>query len=70
MKLLRLLALLVGVGFLLLLLVGFDNVFALMRSRIALALVIGPLVLLFLWFIYKAFEPRNRLEDRTPREKR
>jgi hypothetical protein len=70
MKLLRLLALLVGIGFLLLLVVGFDNVFALARSRVALALVIGPLVLLFLWFIYKAFEPRNRLENRTHRGKR
>ncbi len=60
----------VGMGFLLLLVVGFDNVFAMIRSRVALALVIGPLILIFLWCIYKAFQPRNRLEDRPYRGKK
>jgi len=70
MKILRLLALLVAVAFVLLLIVGFDNVLALFRSRVALALVIGPIFVLFLWCIYKAFQPQNRLEDRTYRGKK
>jgi len=70
MRLLRILALAVAVAFVLLLIVGFDNLLAIFRSRVALALVIGPIFVLFLWFIYKAFQPQNQLEDRTPRNKK
>jgi hypothetical protein len=70
MKLLRILALAVAVSFVLLLIVGFDNVFALLRSRVALFLVIAPIFLLFVWCIYKACQPRNQLPDRTYRDKK
>jgi hypothetical protein len=60
MKVLRALAIVVTVGFLLLILVGFDNMLALMRSRVALFLVLAPLVGLFLWSVYMAFKPRKR----------
>ena len=70
MKLLRILAMLIGVGFVLLLIVGFDNVFALLRSRVALALAIAPIFGLFGWCLYKAFTPANRIEDRTYRDKK
>jgi hypothetical protein len=60
MKVLRLLAAAVIVGFFLLLLVGFDNLLALFRSRVALFLVLAPLVGLFLWSVYMAFKPRKR----------
>ncbi len=67
MKFFRILALCIAVGFVLLLIVGFDNILAAFRSRVTLALVLGPLVLLFLWCVYKAFQP-PRLQDRTPRD--
>jgi len=70
MRLLRILALAVAVAFVLLLIVGFDNLLAIFRSRVTLVLVIGPVFLLFLWCIYKAFQPRNRLEDRPFRDKK
>ena len=70
MKLLRILAIVVGVAFVLLLIVGFDNILALFRSRVALALAIGPIFLLFLWCLYKAFQPHNRLENRSYRDKK
>ena len=63
----RILAIVVAVGFILLLIVGFDNVLAVFRSRVALALVLGPLILLFLWCVYKAFQP-PRLTNRAPRD--
>ncbi len=64
MKPLRILALLVTVGFVLLLIVGFDNVFALLRSRVAIGLAIAPLFVLFVWCLYKAFRPpAARLRD-------
>ena len=47
-------------AFVLLLLVGFENVLALLRYRVALFLVLAPPVALFLWCGYKAFGPRNR----------
>jgi hypothetical protein len=59
MKILRVLALLVGIGFLVLLIVGFDNMLALLRSRVAIFLALGPLVLLFLWSVYRMFKPRK-----------
>ena len=68
MRFLRILAVLIAVAFVLLLIVGFDNVLAVFRSRVALALVIAPVFLLFVWCVYKAFQPVNRLEDR--REKK
>jgi hypothetical protein len=61
--------LVVAGAFLLLLLVGFDNVLALLRSRVALFLAIAPLFVLFVWLVYKAFQP-HRLADPTPREKK
>jgi hypothetical protein len=70
MKLLRILALAVAVAFVLLLIVGFDNVFALFRSRVALFLAIAPIFLLFVWCVYKAFQPRNRLPDHYRDKKR
>jgi hypothetical protein len=60
MKVLPILAVLVGFGFLLLLLVGFDNVLALVRSRVALFLLLAPLVGLFLWSVAMALKPRRR----------
>jgi hypothetical protein len=68
MKLLRALFILVAVAFGLLLIVGFDNVFALIRSRVALFLVIFPIFVLFVWCIYKAFQPEKRLPDRAYRD--
>lgn len=70
MKLLRLLVIAVAVAFAVLLLVGFDNVLGLLRSRVALFLVIAPIFLLFVWCVYKVFEPRNRLPERPVRDKR
>ncbi len=70
MKLLRILAVVVAVAFVLLLIVGFDNVLALFRSRVALFLLIAPVFLLFIWCVYKAFQPRNRLPDQTCRDKK
>lgn len=70
MRLLRILALAVASAFVLLLIVGFDNLLAIFRSRVTLALAIGPVFLLFLWCIYKAFQPRNQVEDRPSRDKR
>jgi hypothetical protein len=64
MKMLRILGIAVAVLFVLLLIVGFDNVFALLRSRVALALAVAPIFALFVWCLYKAFQPQNRLEDR------
>jgi hypothetical protein len=64
MKLLRILAVVVGVAWVVLQIVGFDNVFELARSRVALGLTIAPIFLLFLWCLYKAFTPPNRVEDR------
>ena len=45
--------------FVLLLIVGFDNMLALLRSRVALFLVLAPLVGLFLWSVYKLLKPRK-----------
>jgi hypothetical protein len=59
MKVLRVLALIIGCAFLFLLLVGFDNLLDLLRSRVMLALTIGPLVALFIWSVYRIFRPRK-----------
>jgi hypothetical protein len=67
MKLLRILALLVGLAFVVLLIVGFDNVFALFRSRVALGLALAPVFGLFVWCLYKAFTAERRLDDREKR---
>lgn len=63
MKFLRLLAILVGIAFLLLLLVGFDNVLALLRSRVALFLALVPLIALFFWSVFKALPSRKKRDD-------
>ena len=70
MKFLRLLTFAVAGAFLLLLLVGFDNALALLRSRVALFLAIAPLFVLFVWLVYKAFQPRDRFSDRADRAKK
>ena len=64
MKLLRLLLILVAIAFGLLLVVGFDNVLALFRSRVALFFLIAPIFVLFVWCVYKAFQPRRLSEPR------
>jgi len=69
MKFLRILAMVVAAAFVLLLLVGFDNVLALFRSRIALFLVIAPVFVLFVYCVYKAFQPEDRLRDRDTQDK-
>jgi hypothetical protein len=43
-----------------LLLVGFENVLALLRYRVALFLLLAPLLALFLFCAWKAFGPRDR----------
>ncbi len=70
MKLLRILAVVVAVAFALLLIVGFDNVFAMLRSRVALFLVIFPIFVLFVWCVYKAFQPQRQLPEQTFPEKK
>jgi hypothetical protein len=63
MKVLRILTVLIGAAFVLLLIVGFDNMLALLRSRVAIFLALVPLIGLFCWSIYKAVQSRK-----TPRE--
>jgi hypothetical protein len=58
-KPLSILVLLVLAAFLLLLVVGFENVLELFRSRVTLFLLLGPLVALFFWCAYKAFWPKK-----------
>jgi len=70
MKLLRILVVVVAVAFALLLIVGFDNMLALLRSRVTLFLVIFPIFVLFVWCIYKAFQPQRNLPDRTRRDEK
>ncbi len=60
MRVLRLLAVLVALAFLLLLVVGFDNLLALLRSRVALFLALAPLVGLFLWSVYRLCRPSGK----------
>ena len=56
---------LIGLGaillaaFVTLLLVGFENVLALFRYRVTLFLVLGPVVLIFVWCVWKALRPRG-----------
>jgi hypothetical protein len=72
MKVLRVLAVVVTLGFIVLVLVGFDNMLALARSRVALFLVLAPLVGLFLWSVYSLVRTRKRnprgYVDITPRD--
>jgi hypothetical protein len=70
MKLLRILAFVVAAAFALLLIVGFDNILALLRSRVALFLVIFPVFALFVWCIYKAFQPQKQLPDHSDRDRK
>ena len=57
---LLILAGLIVAAFVLLLIVGFENVLAVLRYRVTMFLIIGPLCGLFLWCAYKAFGPQNR----------
>jgi hypothetical protein len=63
MKLLRVLGVLVVVAFAALLIVGFDNALALLRSRVAIFLAIVPFIALFLWSIWKAIPHRKKPGD-------
>jgi hypothetical protein len=63
MKLLRVLGALVVAAFLLLLVVGFDNMLGLLRSRVAIFLALIPLIGLFFWSIYKALPRRKDRDD-------
>ena len=56
---LRILAILVGAAFLLLLFVGFDNMLGLLRSRVAIFLALSPLIAIFLWSVYRAIRSRK-----------
>jgi hypothetical protein len=47
------------VGFVTLLLVGFENILALLRYRVTLFLLLGPVVVIFLWCVWKALRPRS-----------
>ncbi len=64
-KLLAGLAILVIAAFVLLLIVGYENAFALLRYRFALFLLIFPLIALFLWSVYKTFERPSDPKDRS-----
>jgi len=71
MKALRILAALVLAAFILLLIVGFDNVLAALRSRVTIFLVLLPLIGLFLWSVYKMLprrKDRDDVIDITPRK--
>jgi hypothetical protein len=46
-------------AFVTLLLVGFENVLALLRYRVTLFLILGPVVLIFVWCVWKALRPRS-----------
>jgi hypothetical protein len=59
-KFLAALAVVIVAAFVVLLLVGFENVLALLRYRVTLFLLLGPLLALFLWCVWKAFGPRGR----------
>ncbi len=66
--LLVMLTVLVAGAFIVLLLVGYENVLALLRYRIALFVVLAPLVALFLWCVYKTFDrPSDRKDNDTRR---
>ena len=65
MRLLYLLAALIVVAFLLLLVVGFENVLEVFRYLVTLVLVVGPLVGLFIWSLYMAF-----FSKKDPKERR
>ena len=64
-RLLGLLALLVGVAFVLLLLVGFDNLLGLLRYRVTLFLLFLPIIGLFTWSIIQLIRMRGR--DEAPK---
>ncbi len=46
-------------AFLVLLLVGFENVLALLRYRVTLFLILGPVLVVFIWCVWKALRPRR-----------
>ena len=46
-------------AFFTLLLVGFENVLALFRYRVTLLLVLGPVVAVFFWCVWRALRPRR-----------
>ena len=46
-------------AFLVLLLVGFENVLALLRYRVTLFLILGPVLVVFIWCVWKALRPRS-----------
>ncbi len=58
-RLLIVLGSIVLAAFLVLLLVGFENVLALLRYRVTLFLILGPVLLVFVWCVWKALRPRT-----------
>jgi hypothetical protein len=63
-RVLGVLALIVGVAFVLLLLVGFDNILGLLRYRVTLFLLFLPVVGLFFWSIIQLIRLRGRDEPK------
>jgi hypothetical protein len=59
-RLLYILGAAVVVAFVLLLVVGFENILGLFRYRVTLFLAIGPLFALFVWCAYKALGSRDK----------
>jgi len=59
-RLLYVLSAAVVVAFILLLVVGFENILALLRYRVALFLALAPLLGLFVWCSYKAISSRDK----------
>jgi hypothetical protein len=48
------------VAFILLLVVGFENILGLLRYRVTIFLALGPLFGLFLWCAYKALGSKDK----------
>jgi hypothetical protein len=63
MRFLRILGVLIGIAFVLLLVFGFDSLLGLLRSRVAIFLAFLPLLLLFGWSIYKLLPTRRSRRD-------
>jgi hypothetical protein len=56
---LRILAIVVVTLFVMLVIFEFTNILGLLRSRVAIVLLLGPLVALFLWATYRTIVPKK-----------
>ena len=63
MKFLRVLGVLIGIAFILLLIFGFDSLLGLLRSRVTIFLALLPLLLLFGWSLFKVLQGRRTRRD-------